>query len=147
MTDRRSVTMSRVALALGAAYVLLGISVAIAPEWFLSVVDWGLRSGLYVAALIRLVVGVVLILAAPASRFPTAFRVIGTLALIAGLVLPFVPIAFWAENMRWWTVGHVSLFRTVVAVGAILGGAFIVYAALPKLPQAHERSRVGCLHG
>jgi len=126
--------MSRVAMALGAAYVLLGISVAIAPEWFLSVVDWGSRSGLHVAALIRLVVGVVLILAAPASRFPTTFRVIGTLALIAGLVLPFVPIAFWAEIMRWWTVEHVSLFPPLIAVGATLGGAFIAYAASPKRP-------------
>ncbi len=127
-------------MAIGVAYVLLGISVAIAPERLLSV-DWGSRSGLYVAAVIRLVVGAVLILAAATARFPRTFRVIGTLALVAGLVLPFVPIAFWSELTRWWTVDHVSLFRAYVAAGATLGGVFIAYAASPKRPQPHHGRR------
>ncbi len=121
--------MSKLAMVIGFAYVGLGVSVAVSPEWLLSVVDWESRQRLYIAAAIRLGVGLVLILSAPASKYPMVFRVIGAIALIAGLVLPFVPLDVWAEFMRWWTVENPALFRAISATAAILGGAFIAYAA------------------
>ncbi len=124
--------MSKLAMAVGFFYVLMGATLAVSPEWFLSVVDWPSRQGLYVSAGIRGIVGLVLLLAAPTSRFPRVFRVIGAIALTAGLLLPFVPIEFWGEVMRWWTVDHLTLFRTVLAIAATLGGAFVAYAAAPK---------------
>ncbi len=124
--------MSKLAMAVGLVYVLLGTALAVSPEWFLSAMDWESRQGLYVSAGIRAVVGIVLLLAASNSRFPRVFRVIGVIALAAGLLLLFVPIEFWGDVMRWWTVDHLTLFRTVLATGATLGGAFIAYAAAPR---------------
>ena len=127
--------MSKLALAVGVAYVLLGVSVAVSPAWFLSV-GWESQRGLYIAAAIRVVVGLVLTLAAPTSRFPTTFRVFGAIALIAGLGMPFISIERWAAYMHWWTVEHLTLFRTVMGIAATLVGTFIAYAASPKRASA-----------
>ena len=127
--------MSKIAVAVGVAYMLMGLSQAVAPDWLLSV-DWGSRTGLMIAAGIRVVVGIVLLLAAPASRFPKVFKVIGVLALVAGCVLPFIPLEFWAHMMRWWTVEHPTAFRAGFGVSATLAGAFIAWAAVPKRTDA-----------
>ena len=123
---------SKLAVAVGALYVLLGVSVAVTPEWFLSITDWGSRRGLLAAATIRIVVGFALILAAPTSKYPKTLRIFGIIALTAGLTMPFVPLDSWAEYMRWWIVENTSAFRWVFATAATLFGTFIVYAALPK---------------
>ena len=122
---------SKLAIAVGVAYVLLGVSVAVSPEWILST-DWGSRRGLLFAAGIRVVVGVVLLFAARTTEYPRTFRVFGTVALVAGVIMPFVPLDSWAEYMRWWTVENTSLFRWIFATAATLFGAFVVYAALPR---------------
>ena len=48
---------SKLGMVVGVVYVLMGVSVAVAPEWFLSV-DWGSRQGLLTAAAMRVGVGV-----------------------------------------------------------------------------------------
>jgi hypothetical protein len=78
----------------------------------------------------RVVTGLVLILAAPASRSVTGFRIIGAVALLAGLVLALIPTDRWAEFIRWWTKEHRTLYRASALVANLLG-AFIAYAALP----------------
>ena len=128
--------MSKLAMALGFLYVALGATLAVFPEWFLSVVDWPSRHGLNVAAGIRAVLGIVLLLAAPTSRFPVVFRVIGALALAGGLLLPFAPIDLWGEFIRWWIVDQYTLFRVALGIAATLFGAFIVYAAAPRVATA-----------
>lgn len=124
--------MLRLAMAIGVAYALMGVALAISPDWFLSAVDWESRQGLYVAAGIRVAVGTVVLLAASAWRFPRVFRAVGAIALTAGLLIPFIPIGFWSEWIRWWMVDNLTLFRTIIAIAATLGGAFIAYASLPK---------------
>ena len=130
--------MSKLARAVGVAYILLGVSVAVYPDWMVSV-DWGSRSGLYMAAAIRIVVGLVLILAAHTSRFPRVFRFFGALAVIAGLVLLFVPIPHWAEYMSWWMVDHLILFRAVFGIAATLFGAFIALQLRRSAPPSNKR--------
>jgi hypothetical protein len=117
-------------MVLGVAIILAGVLVAVSPERLLSVADWESRRGLYIAAAMRVITGLVLILAAPASRSPTGFRIIGAIALLAGLVFPLLPTDRWAAFIRWWTQEHRALYRASATV-AILLGAFIAYAALP----------------
>ncbi len=122
--------MSTLAMILGVALVLVGALVAVSPDRLLSVADWESRRGLHIAAAMRVVSGLVLILAAPVSRSPAGFRIIGAIALLAGLVFPLIPTDRWATFIRWWTKEHRALYRASAAV-AILLGAFIAYAALP----------------
>ncbi len=123
---------SKLAVAVGAAYVLLGVSVAVTPDWFLSITDWGSQRGLLAGAATDVVVGFTLILAAPNSKYPKTLRILGILALTAGLTMPFVPLDFWAEYMQWWIVENPSAFRWGYATAVTLFGAFMVYAALPR---------------
>ena len=123
---------SKIAWAVGVATVFLGVSLMFWPTWFLSLTYWGSRRGLLTSAAIRVVAGLVLLGAAPTSKHPRVFRVIGAIALIAGLTMPFLPLDFWAEFMRWWLVEHTSFFRWALVTGAILLGSYIAYAAVPR---------------
>ncbi len=123
---------SKLAVAVGAAYVLLGASVAVTPDWFLSITDWGSQRGLLAGAATDVVVGFTLILAAPNSKYPKTLRILGILALTAGLTMPFVPLDIWAEYMQWWIVENPSAFRWGYSTAVTPFGAFIVYAALPR---------------
>ena len=129
--------MLTLAMAVGVALILVGMLGAASPQRLLSVVDWKSWSGLYIAAAIRVVTGLVLILAAPASKSPAGFRFIGTIALIAGFVLSLIPTRRWEMIVWWWwTKEHRTLYRAASTV-VILLGAFIVYAALPLRAAAH----------
>lgn len=127
--------MSKLTKAIGYFYILLGLSVVVVPDWFLSV-DWPSRQGLYIAAGLRVVIGFILILAASASRFPRVFRVFGGLALIAGLLMPFMSLLLWSEYMEWWMVDHYTLFRAIFAVAGTVLGGFLIWASEPKRSHA-----------
>ncbi len=123
---------SKLAVVVGALYVLLGVSLVVTPDWFLSITDWGSQRGLLTGAAVDVVVGFALILAAPNSKYPKTLRILGILALTAGLTMPFVPLDFWAAYMQWWIVENASAFRWGYATAVTLFGAFMVYAALPR---------------
>ena len=130
--------MLKLAMVLGVAILLISVLVAVSPEPLLSAEDMESRGTLYSAAAFRLVMGLVLILAAPPSRCPTGLRIIGALAILGGLVLPFLPTDVWAGLVRWWTVEHLTLYRTVGSTVGMLLGAFIAYAAWPKRAAASQ---------
>ena len=48
--------------------------------------DWGI----YMAVIVRLMLGVALIIAAPASRFPLVFLIVGWIAIVAGVAVAFI---------------------------------------------------------
>ncbi len=123
---------SKLAVVVGALYVLLGVSLVVTPDWFLSITDWGSQRGLLTAAAVDVVVGFALILAAPDSKYPKTLRILGISALTVGLTMPFVPLDIWAEYMQWWIVENASAFRWGYATAVTLFGAFMVYAALPR---------------
>jgi hypothetical protein len=82
--------------------------------------------GLYVAAALRVAIGIVLLRAAPDSRAPIALRVLGWLAVIAGLVTPFVGVERAGGIVEWWMAGDSPLVRLWAAVAVAFGG-FILY--------------------
>ena len=129
--------MSKSVMGLGVVVVLFGLWMAVLPEHLLSIVDWESRSGLYTAAGIRVVFGLVLLLTASATRYPRGLRIFGALVLLAGLCLPFVPIDFWAGMIRWGLTDNLGVLRFVGGVGGILLGVFLVYAASPRSSAAN----------
>jgi hypothetical protein len=88
------------------------------------------RSGgmLYLAATLRLALGVVLLLAAPGCRFTVALYVIGLLTLTSGLMLPFLGAKRFAALIDWGIGRSDGLIRGGMAA-AILLGVFLVVAA------------------
>lgn len=128
--------MSRLVIGLGGVFVLLGLWVLILPNQVVSIVDWESRQGLHVAAGMRVVTGLVLLLSASATRYPKGLRIFGVLVLLAGLGLPFIPIDSWSSLIRWWLVENLVVYRLGGGLFGMLFGAFLVHAALPKRSAA-----------
>jgi hypothetical protein len=86
---------------------------------------------IHFAALVRLVFGVVLYLAAPASRAPICLRLVGAAIAVGGLLTPFIGAQFASVVLGWWSEGGAPLVRVWAAAGLALG-AFIGHAAAPR---------------
>ena len=89
---------------------------------------WQRPSGLYVAVVFRLLLGVVLFLAAPESRFPITLKVLGAITVLAAVSVPLMGYARLTRFLRWFTELGPAVLRAwaVIALGL---GAFLVYAS------------------
>ena len=124
--------MAIAARLIGLLIVAQGVLGLVAPELFASVVKaFQTPPVIYLAALIRIAVGVVLVLAAPASRVPTGLRCLGALIVIGGLLTPVLGVQFAKLVLAWWSEGGPAIIR-IWAVAALAIGAFIVFAAAPR---------------
>jgi hypothetical protein len=88
-------------------------------------------SGVYVAAGVRLAIGLVFFLAAPASRAPRTLRIIGVVVCVAGLTIAFLSVDRASELLDWWSAKGVGFVR-VAAVGVLAVGSFIAYVTAPR---------------
>ena len=86
--------------------------------------------GVYTVGAIRVALGLLLILVAPASRMPKPMRVLGVLVCAQGLIqiigMPFVGLDR-ARAILEWEAMHPALLR-VGALVAFATGGFIAYA-------------------
>ena len=80
--------------------------------------------------------GLLVVLAAPATRHPRGTRILGGWVLLAGLGLALIPVDLWAGLMQWWLVENLALYRVAEGSAGILLGAFFVHAALPERSAA-----------
>lgn len=118
-------------IAFGAVIALASLYGMIAPRRLTRFVSTFLdKSWAMVFAVgVRLVLGAVLILAAPATKFPLAFQILGGLALLAAVLIPFVGRARLAKLIGWFE----SLSPAVVSMWCVFGvgfGGFLIYGAL-----------------
>jgi hypothetical protein len=116
---------------IGAIVLAQGLLGLTAPAAFVSYVS--VFQGppvLYIAAVVRVAVGVVLFLAAPKSRSPMLLRVLGSLIAAGGALTPFVGVQFAEAVMRWWAEGGVQVVRGWAGISLGLG-LFILYATVP----------------
>ena len=87
---------------------------------------WVKKPTFLFAVIVRLVMGPVLIFAAPVSRFPTFFEVLGWLSIVAAIVVLFSGrertgrLLDWFERVPAWAV------RLWCLVGVFFG-AFLIY--------------------
>jgi hypothetical protein len=124
--------MKQLALVLSAFVAIIGAIGVIHPEALLGVARYfETPAGLYVAAGLRIVLGISLLIAASGSRTPGVVRVLGAIVFVAGLVTPF----FGPERVRaivdWWSLQG----RLVMRAGpgfALALGSFLIWALLPK---------------
>ena len=124
--------MSFVAFTLALAIAALGAVGVLAPSVLLALVT-AMRSpgGLWVAAVLRVVLGTALYVAAPRSRAPTIFRALGVLTVLAGVALPFLGVARFDALLGWWVAQGASVTR-VWAAGAVAFGLLVAYGVIPR---------------
>jgi len=120
------------ALFIGLAIAAQGVFGIAAPDVFLSALRYiQTPPVIYLAAAIRVVFGVVLFRAAPASRAPRVLRVLGFLIVIGGLLTPFFGVRIGHAILDWWSAGGPPLIRAWAGFSLALG-VFIVYAVAPN---------------
>ena len=90
-------------------------------------------ASLYVAAGIRLAMGLVLILSAPASRAPAALRALGAVVCMQGLAAALLGPER-ARAVLEWEAAQTALLRAG-AVVALAAGAFIAFAVTTARPK------------
>jgi hypothetical protein len=119
------------ALVIGVFVLLVGAIGVAAPDVFLSVGRSVITpSGLYAIAALRIALGMVFLLAAPASRAPRTLRVLGAFVIIAGLMTPWFGVARSLAVLDWWaSVG--PLLRRLEAGVAVALGSLLVYLFRP----------------
>jgi membrane-bound ClpP family serine protease len=88
-------------------------------------------TGLYVIAAIRIVLGVVLVLAAAHSRLPRVLRLIGIVIIIAGALTP----VFGVERSRAvlaWEASFGPMAMRLIGVVIVAMGGFLLYVVNPS---------------
>jgi len=119
------------ALAIGVFIVLLGAIGLAAPHMFFVIIGWfQVPPTIYVAAVIRFAVGLVLVFAAPKSRMGTILMVLGVLVALGGALTPFIGERGARVILNWWSAGGPMVVRMWGAATVAIG-ILIVYAVAP----------------
>jgi hypothetical protein len=121
---------------LGCLMMLLGLAAVVVPDRVLPFARFTTTpSGVYVAAGIRLLIGLILLMAAGASRFPKVLRVLGALVVLGGIATVLVGTAgAQAISARLFNYGATIIRGIGVFVLAV--GSFVVYAVTVRKQQA-----------
>jgi hypothetical protein len=123
--------MSVIVILFGLFTAALGLLGLVAPGRLVGFVKaWETPIGLYVAAGLRLVLGIALFLAAPASRAPDVCRILAVVIFAAGVATPFVGLERFRRLLAWWTARGSGFMRAWAGIALILG-LFLVWVVTP----------------
>ena len=123
--------MRRLGLVIGALVILASAISFAAPALRLSVERSVMTpAGLYAIATLRIAIGLVFVLAAPASRAPRTLRVLGLIVIIAGLSTPWFGVDRAQAVLNWVASAGPLLMRLDAVVGIAIGG-FLMYVFRP----------------
>jgi len=116
-------------LVIGVTVIVLAGWGIFAPEKLMTFVTSAMDKswGIYVAVIVRLVLGSALIIVAPASLFPIVFEVLGVIAIVAAIVLLLMGRERMRRFIAWFSARFsASIIRLWLLFGVAFGG-FIVY--------------------
>jgi len=86
--------------------------------------------GIYIAVIVRLVLGSALIVVAPASRFPVVFQVLGLLTIVAAIVVALMGRERIRRFLAWFSERFSApIVRLWLLFGMAFAG-FLVYGVL-----------------
>ena len=112
---------------LGVLITLMGVLGIANPQRLINLAEhWHGPTRFWIAILVRVVLGVVLLAVAPACRLPMFVRIVGAIQIVAALVILILRHARLDAFIRWWLI-RPALIRFSGFV-AIAFGALLVYA-------------------
>jgi hypothetical protein len=128
--------MRRLGLVIGALVILASAISFAAPDLRLSLERSVITpAGLYAIAALRIAIGLVFVLAAPASRAPRTLRGFGLIVIVAGLSTPWFGIARARAVVNWLANAEPLLMRLDAVMGMATGG-FLVYVFRTRTRRA-----------
>ena len=124
--------MKIIALVIAALMILLGLTGVLWPEGPMELAKYSFTStGLYVAAIVRIVLGALLFVSASATRTPKTVRVIGTLIFVAGVATALMS-AERAQLLKDWWMSHGPDALRIAACFPLAVGFFLAGSTLSK---------------
>ena len=109
-------------LAIGALIITIGLYGMVAPARLLGLTALFKRpGGLWTAALIRVVLGLAMIVAAPASRLPLFLQIFGGLTVLAGVSIPILGSERVVRMIDWFLGGSHFAIRVWASIAALFG--------------------------
>jgi hypothetical protein len=123
--------MSAVVVVIGIFITAMGLLGIAAPGRLIHFVkSVQTPAGLYSAAGLRVLLGVALWFAAPASRAPDALRILGVVVLVAGLVTPIFGLKRSHKLLEWWWSRGAGFIRAWAFFAAAFG-LLLIYSVTP----------------
>ncbi len=115
----------------GGLIVLLGLAGLVSPSALVGWVDslWRSLRGLWGVVALRFCLGVILVVAAPECRYPTAIRILGVISIVSATLVPVLGLERIRALVNWWAA-RAPLFIRAWAVFAIAFGGFLIHAAV-----------------
>jgi hypothetical protein len=115
--------MKYAALLVAVLVIVAGVAGVVAPDTVVAIrqyliTPWGLLG----IAVFRSAIGIVLIMAAPASRAPRTVRACGGLLLLAGLATPLFGVERSRAVVDWEATQGINLIRAAAVLIAAIGG-------------------------
>ena len=117
--------------------IVVGIAGLVSPDGVTTVrrLYFATAAGLYAAAAVRVAMGLVVILCAPASRAPKTLCALGALVCMQGLAASLFGPDRARAILEWETMQGTALLRVGAAV-AITGWSFVAFAVTGHRPAS-----------
>jgi len=119
-------------LVIGVTVIVLAGWGIFAPEKLMTLVASAMDKywGIYIAVIVRLVLGAALVIVAPSSLFPIVFQALGVIAVVAAIALVLVGRERTRRFIAWWSERFsAQIVRLWLLFGVAFGG-FLVYGVL-----------------
>ena len=124
--------MKAIALGFAALMILVGLTGVLWPEGLVDLMKYSFTStGIYVAAISRMVLGALLLVAAGATRTPKTIRVIAVIIFLAGVATALISPDR-AQVLKDWWLSHGPDFLRIAACFPLAAGFFVLVATLTK---------------
>ncbi|MEY2519103.1 MAG: hypothetical protein QOF24_862 [Verrucomicrobiota bacterium] len=124
--------MKTLAFMIALLIIAMGLTGLVCPDCLVRIGYYSFTAvGLYVVAGLRVGIGLVLFLAAPASRAPRTLRILGVLVCVGGVVTAFLTAERAHAILDWWSANGTTFVRFGAGVALALG-SFIAYVTAPS---------------
>ena len=108
--------------------VAMGTSIFLNPKVFKYMINfWKKGKNIYIAGIIRLVFGTILLLVASVCRLAGVISVFGVLVIIGGVIIFVLKISKIHEMFNWWEKRDPMVLR-LMGIVAIAIGALLLYS-------------------
>lgn len=119
-------------LVIGVTVIVLAGWGVFAPQKLMAFVTSAMDKywGIYIAVIVRLVLGSALIVVAPTSQFPIVFQAVGVIAILAAIALVLMGRERIRRFVVWWSEQFSDRIVRLWLLFGMAFGVFLVYGVL-----------------
>jgi hypothetical protein len=122
--------MALIVLLFGLLAAAIGVAGLVQPRCIVAIAQlWQGSTRFWIAILVRLVLGIVFLVVAPACRLPLLVQVIGAISIVAAVVILVLGQRRLDEFIEWWLTRPPAVIRCSAAF-ALAFGLLMIWAGM-----------------